>query len=144
MLSLPFHADVSPLPWCLLPAWRPRLASRPFRGLCLSSPWEEKRNLRFLYPGNIMSILMIAELLWQHIVDFRSSFAALELQFDSDGKNEGHLGGSVGEASDFSSGHDLGVWGSAPSGALGSAGSVLLPLPLALPTHACSRSLSLK
>ena len=49
----------------------------------------------------------------------------------------GHLGGAVSEVSAFSAGHDPGVLGSGP--VLGSARSLLLPLPL--PSLACSLSL---
>ena len=49
---------------------------------------------------------------------------------------EGRLGGSVGKAAAFSSGHDLRVQGSSPV----SVGSLLLPLPLA--PLACAVSLS--
>ena len=54
----------------------------------------------------------------------------------------GHLGGSVGEASVFGSGHDLRVLGLSPAlGSLFSAQSVS-PSPSALPPHILARSLS--
>ena len=55
---------------------------------------------------------------------------------------QGRLGGSVGEACAFGSGHDLGVLGSSPTS--GSAGSLLLLLPLPLPLLVLFLSLSSK
>ena len=133
-------------PWKLLPKWRPRPplqeclhSLRTLRSVPRSCSLERTHGLSVF--GNIKALItshFFLNTVYQLpnglvIASLENYGPASRIGLFIKAGSRGRLGGSVGWAAAFSSGHDLRVLGSSSHGALCSAGSLLPSLSLCLP-----------